>query len=166
MIDFSFFTTEVLALLFSGLAIIVSVWDRYGNIRDTRKSNKKAEKALRLSEGSTELAIRSMISEARFKLNNFQFEYKALKVANREFDNTGFDKILYSYIEDLLNQYDTACMLYFDNKIDRKRFKSQYERELINCVEGNAYKKYFDSDNPRFEGIMRAYAKWRKENKN
>lgn len=162
MIDFSFFTAETIAIIVSSLALIVSVWDRYGNIRDTRKSNKKAEKALRLSQGTTELAIRSMISEARFKLNNFSFEYKSLKIQNPNMDKTGFDKLLFSYIEDLLNQYDTACMLYFDNKIDRLRFKTQYKKEIINCVEARSYKEYFDPEKIRFEGIMKAYLKWKK----
>lgn len=164
--DSSFFTTEVIAIIVSVIALFISIWDRFRNNRDTRKSNKKAEKALRLSQGSTELAIRSMISEARYKLNNFQFEYRSLKVQKPDLDKTKFEPILYSYIEDLLNQYDTACMLYFDNKIDRKRFKSQYHKEISNCVEGGAYKRYFDPKKIRFEGIIKAYKQWKKENKN
>lgn len=142
-------------------ALFISLFDSKENRLQNRKSNKKAEKALRLSQGSTELGIRSSISEGRTRFNTFVFEFKKLQLEYPEADLSGFANIMNVYLEDLLSLYDTACVLYLDKKIDRKRFKKHFMNEIVNSVENPNYREeYFNSEKVKFSGIVEVYEKW------
>jgi len=159
-LDIDFTSIEIITILISGLAIIISIWDRIANNISNKQSDKKAEKALRLAQGVTEIEIRSSISQARQRVDSFALELKKFKLEQPNVDLSTHKKLFYSILEDFFNQYDRACMLYLDKKIDRKRFKKEYKMELINVIENKSYKdRYFRDDDIRFEAIIKVYNK-------
>lgn len=154
---------DVITICISSLAIIISVWDRISNNAANKKSDIKAEKALKLAQGVTEIEIRNSISQARHRVDSFAVELKKFKIDNPTADLISHQTLFYSILEDFINQYDRACMLYLDDKIDRKRFKKEYKQELVNLVENGKYKtKYFSENNLRFESIISVYEKFKK----
>ncbi|MCH4824555.1 hypothetical protein ML462_15385 [Gramella lutea] len=164
MADFyGFSIIDIITISISTLAIIISVWDRISNNLANQKSDKKAEKALKLAQGVTEIEIRNSISQARHRVDSFAVELKKFKIDNPTADLSSHQTLFYSILEDFINQYDRACMLYLDNKIDKKRFKKEYKKELVNLVENGKYKnKYFSKKNLRFESIISVYKKFKK----
>ena len=95
-------TIEILTLIFSIVAIIISI------------------KAIKITQGQVEIEIRNMITSARERYEDILIEFhknrkKSLKEA--------YKKILESSFENYLNSYDEACSKYIDNKIDKVRFK-------------------------------------------
>lgn len=164
----SFFGLTLIEWIPIGISLFALVFtcrDSIENAKQNRRTNKKAEKALRLSQGSTELNIRSSISEGRSRFNSFVFEVKKLELEHPQADLTGFNNLMKGYLEDLLNQYDTACVLYLDKKLDKKWFKKHYRKEIIQSVENPGYKdKYFNPKNVRFPGMVKVYNEWSKAN--
>lgn len=152
---------DLITLGVSLLAIIISVWDRILNNINNKKTDKKAEKALRLSQGITEIEIRNSISQARRRVDDFSLVLQKFQLENPNAGLGTHKKSFYSILEDFFNQYDRGCMLYLDDKIDKKRFKAEYKNEIQNIVEDGKYKKrYFNKKNPRFTSIIAVYNKW------
>lgn len=70
-------------------------------------------------------------------------------------------KLFYSALEDLLNHYERACMLYIDGKIDKERFKKEYSTEIRNLVEKGEYKeRYFPPHTSKYKAILKVYDSW------
>ena len=130
---------EIVALLVSVSALIITYRNRVDNKRQTKKSNEKAERAIKLSEGTVEMGLRNSISNARTNVNS----------AIRDLE------------KDLLNQYERACMLYLDNKLDKDRFKIEYSFEIRNIIEKGEYKdKYFPAHTSKYKAILKVYDEW------
>ncbi|MCX2680751.1 hypothetical protein OOZ15_12430 [Galbibacter sp. EGI 63066] len=153
---------EVITVGIALLAIIVSVWDRILNNIANKKSNKKAEEAIRLSQGISEMELRNSISSARSKINEFSFELKKFKSDKPKEDYSSLEKIFRSILEDYFNHYDRGCRLYLDKKIDRKSFKKEYKKEIKNIIENKNYGEYFDPKKKRYKAILKVYKKWNK----
>lgn len=152
--------SEIITIGIALLAIIISVWDRVLNNRSNNKSLEKAEEAIRLSQGISEMELRNSISSARSKINEFSFELKKFKLDKPNEDYLSLEKIFRANLEDYFNHYDRGCRLYLENKIDQKSFKKEYKKEIKNIVENKNYKEYFNPQKKRFKAIMKVYKKW------
>lgn len=160
---YGFSIIDIITILISFAAIIISIWDRIANNIAIKNSDEKSERALKLAQGVTEIEIRNSISQARHRVDSFAVELKKFKIENPSADLSSHQTLFYSILEDFINQYDRACMLYLDKKIDRKRFKKEYKNELVNLVENGKYKeKYFNHQNIRFKSLMKVYNKIKK----
>ncbi|MDC7998401.1 hypothetical protein [Gilvibacter sediminis] len=152
------FQLEHASIIISILALFVSIIDRLANNHNNKTTMAKAEEAIKISQGAIEIEIRNSISSARTKVNDFGLEYQKTQNENPKKDLSYQKKFFYSIVEDFINQYDRACMLYLDNKIDKDRFRKEYKNEIINVVENKSYKKkYFNPDKPRFESLISVY---------
>lgn len=151
---------DVIVLVLSSLAIIISVWERIANRNANRKTDSKAEKAIRLAQGVTEIEIRNSISNARSRLDDFRIQLVNFKLDRPDENLSPHEKVFYSILEDYFNHYDRACRLYLENKIDRKSFKREYQKEIKNLIENENYKRYFDPKQHRFEAIVKVHKKW------
>jgi hypothetical protein len=59
-------------------------------------------------------------------------------------------------IQDYLNAYEIACMLYLDNKVDRTRFHKAY-KDVIRQIKTTAiFSDYIDS----YNAIITVYNRW------
>lgn len=155
---------DIIAIAISLLAIGISIWDRIANIKNNKRTDLKAEQAIKLSQGVTEIEVRNSISNARSRVDDFGLQLRNFKIEKTKEDLSAHEKIFYSILEDYFNQYDRACRLYLENKIDTKSFKKEYKTEIKNIVENKNYKRYFNPKKERFKGIIKVYKKWNKNN--
>lgn len=151
---------EIITIGISLLAIVISLRDRWLNKKENKETNKKADEAVKLAQGITEMELRNSISSARSKINEFGFELKKFKSDKPKEDFSSLEKIFRSILEDFFNHYDRGCRLYLENKIDRKSFKKEYKKEIQNIVENENYKNYFDPEKKRFKAVLKVYKKW------
>tara|TARA_R100000655_G_scaffold103265_1_gene149606 strand:+ start:1257 stop:1748 length:492 start_codon:yes stop_codon:yes gene_type:complete len=151
---------EIITISISLLAIIISLYDRWINKKENKEINKKAEDAIKLAQGITEMELRNSISTARSKINEFGFEFKKFKSDKPQEDYSSLEKIFRSILEDFFNHYDRGCRLYLEGKIDRKSFKKEYKKEIQNIVENDNYKDYFRTKKKRFPAILKVHKKW------
>ncbi|MEP0388301.1 hypothetical protein [Dokdonia sp.] len=150
--------------IFEGIAIIISIIALGVTIYDRKKAQKAiklSERAIKLSEGNIELSIRSSISEGRKRMNEAMKDVLYFKLDYPKEDTKIIEKLFYSALEDLINQYERACMLYLDDKIDKERFKIEYSKEIRNLVENGNYKeKYFPSHTSSYKAVLNVYGSW------
>lgn len=152
---------EIVALLVSVSALIITYRNRVDNKRQTKKSNEKAERAIKLSEGTVEMGLRNSISNARTNVNSAIRDLENFRLQNPKAELKVMTKLFWSAVEDLLNQYERACMLYLDNKLDKDRFKIEYSFEIRNVIEKGEYKdKYFPAHTSKYKAILKVYDEW------
>lgn len=150
-----------MAIIVSILALMITILSYYSNIKQVEKTNIKAERAIKLSEGNIEIGIRNSISNARVNVNSTIRDLENFKIQNPNADLKTMTKLFWSAVEDLLNQYERACMLYLDNKLDQVRFKTEYSIEIRNVVEKGNYKEmYFPAHTSKFKAILKVYEEW------
>lgn len=153
-------TNEIITILIACAALLISILDRWRNKTENKKSQQKAQEAILLSQGITEMELRNSISNARSKINEFGFQLKIYKSEHKGEDTSSLEKIFASILEDYFNHYDRGCRLYLENKIDRKSFKKEYKKEIKNNVENKNHKEYFDSKKKRYKAILKVYDEW------
>lgn len=151
---------EIITIGISLLAIFISLCDRWINKKENKETNKKADEAVKLAQGITEMELRNSISSARSKINEFGFELKKFKADKPKEDFSSLEKIFLSILEDFFNHYDRGCRLYLEGKIDKKSFKKEYKKEIKNIVENDNYKGYFNPKKKRFPAVLKVYKKW------
>lgn len=151
---------EIITTVIASLALIISVWDRIRNKIENKISKQKAEEAILLAQGITEMELRNSISSARNKINEFGFQLKIYKSEHKKEDTSSLETIFSSILEDYFNHYDRGCRLYLENKIDRKSFKKEYKKEIKNNVENRNYKDYFNPNKKRYKAILKVYKEW------
>lgn len=150
-----------IAVLIALVALIVTLIDRKNRKKEIREADRKAERAIKLSEGNIELAIRNSISEGRHRMNTAIKDLTNFKNLYPDKDPKTFVKLFYSALEDLLNHYERACMLFLDDKIDKDRFRIEYISEIRNLVEKGEYKeRYFPAHTSKYKAILKVYNEW------
>lgn len=152
------YALEIIALVVSVFALIITHLNRVDNKRQIKKSNDKADRAIKLSEGSVEMGLRDSISNARTCVNSAIRDLENFKQHNPDADLKIMAKLFWSSVEDLLNHYERACMLYLDDKLDKVRFKTEYSAEIRNVVEKGEYKeKYFPAHTSKYKALLKVY---------
>lgn len=114
------------------------------------------------SNGNNELFINQRITDTKNDVAE-----KAEKLYNTKHQNGSVEQIefyeqqLKVAIENNLNAYDTACGMYRDRKIDKKRFKKTYKSEIKQLVEGDQCKEFLHpSQTSKFKAIHYVYNEW------
>lgn len=103
-----------------------------------------------MAQGNIELQIRQMISEA---------EYKILDCLENSSEN------LEALKENLLTCYEEACAKYIDNKLDKKRFKEMYSKEIKNLIKSSAFKDQLNPQTTVYTSILHVYKEWFSNNR-
>lgn len=140
---------------------IIAVMAIAAFIYNAMNSSKKYEKLQsdfsklqsNLAAGQAEIAIRTMISNAR---NNYLIAAKECSDDDSSLKTT----ILSASLEDWLNAYDEACAKYLDGKIDKERFKKMYSVEIRQIVEDANTKSYYDGAATRYRATLKVYNEW------
>lgn len=157
---------ESAAVLISVIALGFTIYDRKKQEKNIQETDRKAEKALKLSQGNLELSLRNSISEGRHRLNLAIKDLQTFKLVHPDADITIMKKLFYSSLEDLINHYDRGCMLYLDDKIDKNRFETEYAVEIRNLVEKGEYKeRYFPAHTSKFKAVLKVYDNWENKEK-
>lgn len=121
-----------------------------------------AKEALLIAKGNIEINTKAMISDARKHIENITIQRVHYKAKNPNLDLDIFDDLHFSSTEDLLNAYEKACMLYLDGKIDKERFKKEYNVEIRNLFEKSKHiaEKYLEKKSSSFKALIKVYDEW------
>jgi len=155
-----FSRVEIITIVVSILALLISIIDRLANDSMNKKTMAKADEAFRLAQGITEIELRNSITQARQRVETFAVDLKKFKLEHPKEKLSVYKKLFKSIIEDFLNRYDRGCMLYLDNKLDKSRFKKEYYKEIKNLVESGKYKNKYFNKKERFSSIIIVYKEW------
>ena len=106
----------------------------------------------KVSKGQLEIEIKNMISDKKKAF----LEY-VLKQDNAQ--------VIDFLIEEELNAYEHACILYNENKIDKKSFKKTYFTEITNIIENEDFANIgkFSDVNCKYENLVNVYKEWIKK---
>ena len=75
-----------MAIIISILALMITILSYYSNNKQVKKTNIKAERAIKLSEGNIEMGIRNSISNARVNVNSTIRDLENFKIQNPNAD--------------------------------------------------------------------------------
>lgn len=141
---------DVLAILFSGIGVIISITSLY-----------KSAKADRLNQGQVELTIHQLLNQAKKDIAEINFAIiEKYDINNNKELKESLSKLLNDAIERELNAYEEACAKYLDGKVDKERFKRNYHLEIRNLVENESTKNKFNATTSPFKCILKVYNEW------
>ena len=151
---------EVLSLVASGLAILISAGALWASVSASRKAAKATQEALATQHAQTEFQIREGI-QARSE----QLQSLALELARIPKPDTDSKALVAAALraaqENYLNAYDVACAAYRDGKIDRIRFKKSYEVEIRQLVADSSFRDLlFPATESAFKAILAVHDEW------
>lgn len=164
---------EIVAIVISLVALIVTLIYKE-NQRKTlsaikqefQKVSSQSEKALKTSEGSLEISMKDSISSSRTHLARAAKELKDFRMTHPRKKDAFYQKLFFEALEDYINKYDKACMLFLDGKFDSERFKREYRVEIRRLVEDGDYKeRYFPAHSSKFKAVLKVYENWENQEK-
>lgn len=144
-------TFQLISLILSGIAIVISIVALY------RSSS--------VQRGMIELQISTLIANSQDKVSGISERMlPLLSKSNRseEEEKTleGLRRIFNAHVEANINAYEEACAKYIDGKVDRKRFKKNYQVAIRQLVKKAEYEKYFDGIKSEYHAILKVYKEW------
>ena len=141
---------DILSLVFSSVAFLVSL-----SFTLIYRS-----KLLGIQYANAEMVIRTAVSNARSRVEDFTLEFAKLPEDLSDEKQEALKKALSSRVENVINTYEEACMKYIDNKIDKKRFRKSFQKEIRQLVEDTAHEAYFKEPQSHFHAILKLYKEW------
>jgi hypothetical protein len=162
----------------AGVSTLIAIGSFIYAIRSGRKSHvqsnealEKSKEANKIATGASELSIQSSLSAARKSIHEISIKLTEATggVAPSRIDAQtrrildGLEPVMRSSIEDLLNTYELACGLYLDGKVDRERFRRQYDQEIrgVCTNEAESYKQVLKHPPvSKYAAIWKVYEQW------
>jgi hypothetical protein len=149
-------------------AVAVSIASLVFSWKASQKVDASARENTDIQHAVIENSLRQSIEGASARINDIAglilpFESKKqLNTISKEDELTlqGYHRSLDAAIESWLNTYENACSNYIDGKIDKIRFRRNYDVEIRNLLDRPDLKKYFDSNTSRYKPILKVYRKW------
>lgn len=140
---------EIIAVLVSIFGLGLSTWSIF-----------KAHNAHKIAQGQIELNIHQLLNQTK----KDEMEISVL-IAEKCSDGDKEMKdilmsALNSAIESNLNAYEEACAKYLDGKVDKERFKKNYNIEIRQLVENKNYANYFNPTTSTYKAILKVYKQW------
>jgi len=128
----------------------------------------KSKEAIRISMGESERSTRDLISQARRNMEDRSLYFAELL---KDIENKkepifkASKKALNSAVEDWLNAYENACGKYLDGKIDKKRFRKDFETEIRNFVDDKKKKEIYGQllhpkEKSHYKSIWKVSREW------
>ena len=133
---------QIISAILSILSLVVSIL-AYINSLNSKK----------ISQGQIELQIHQHIAESENNLLN-------ILMKKNEFTDTYFNNILDVALQFNLNAYEEACAKYIDNKVDKKRFKKNYQAPITSIVKEPMYNKFFNPNTSNYRAILKVNQEW------
>ena len=111
---------EKTAIIVSVISALVSIGSIIFSHCAAKKANSIAEEQKMISQGQIELEIHQMISQTKRDVLDI-----ALKIQGNQM---GIVQQAFETAREMnLNAYDEACSKYLDGKVDKERFKKNYQ---------------------------------------
>ncbi len=149
---------EMVALFTSFLALIISIINIHINGVFNKKVKKKSKKHLSQAQQLVEIAINESINLSCDRIEFIRKQIESRRLQN--LDSSLFVNLIQSFEADLYKQYDHACKLYWENKINRERFKRIYKSEIIQLVEGEHQNPNFANQKTEYPNLLRVCKRW------
>jgi hypothetical protein len=129
----------------------------------------KSKEAIRISMGESERSTRDLISQARRNMEDRALYFAELLKDIKNKKEPIFkasEKAVNSAVEDWLNAYENACGKYLDGKIDKKRFRKDFETEIRNLMEEKKKNKIYGKllypkEKSHYKNIWKVYNMWK-----
>ena len=145
-----------LTLIISIISVIIALFSIYKSDKASKNSILLEKK---LSSATNELSIRNNISNARNRVDDILILLAEDNISKSR--KEAIKKVFHSAMEDQLNHYNKACALYLDEKIDKIRFKKDFNNEIRNFFDNKEInKKYFNRNNTRFHALIKINEEW------
>lgn len=84
--------------------------------------------------------------------DSWKFYIQIQKENNPDIDNAAFERVLTSY--------EFACGFYLDGKLDKTRFKKDFENDLRTLIESEATKYDFNLVATPYQSLVSVYKQW------
>lgn len=154
IIDNFFGILSIVVSLFLGLlSATISIVSMMVSFCAQSKANSISATANKMIMGQNEMQIREMISNAKREY----MELALTKCNDKTSDMFVFlERVA---LESVLNAYDEACAKYIDGKIDRKRFKTMYLREIQQVVD--QFSCEIDGFESKYPAILHVNEEWK-----
>lgn len=157
---------EIISTGISLLSLVVAFVALQRSSRDSARTVEIDGEQLKLTHGQLEIDLRKMITEARHRTEDFfskNADFLALPAADLGAeDKSRRERLLvttHSMVEGYLSALDSACGKYIDGKIDKTRFKKDYQREIRQVVQNKDHEEYFKTGHA-YNALMRVYDEW------
>lgn len=136
------------------IALVVSALNVCCYVRLQGKYNDLAKQQTLASVGGLETQLRCAIDTAKSELHRCT---ASLAV---DYQDEILQKCYYSAEESYRNAYEDACAKYLDGKVDKRRFKRIYKREIHNLVTDRDQRQYYPDKNSQYSATMAVYREW------
>lgn len=131
-------------------------------------AKRSSSRTFKLQSATTETEISNSIENAKARLNDMALSLTALTAKEESgaldaVEKSTLDKqriILGSAEQSLVNAYDHACSKYIDGKVDKGRFKKNYQIEIRRLVQNEELKHRFDPITSPHRPILNVYEEW------
>lgn len=158
---------EIASTVLSAGALVVSVLAYLKASRGTDHGLQLTHGQLRTAQGQLEVDLRRMITDAKLRVEELFKEHGEF-LAKAEARLSSAEKkrrerlktSAHAAIEGYLSALDSACGKYLDpGKIDKERFKKDYQREIRQVVQDKAHAEYFGPGHA-YNALMTVYEEW------
>lgn len=119
-----------------------------------------AYNAHKISQGEIELNIHQLLNQTKKDVMDIYLIISEKCSDNAEELRETLNQALNTATERNLNAYEEACAKYLDNKVDKERFKKNYNIEIRQLVEDENNKNKFDATTSVYRAILRVYKEW------
>lgn len=160
-------TNEIVTLVISVCALILSAVAVYKSSKQGDRSNDIGTQSLALSHATIELELRNHVNNAQLRVQDFTAEHaeflgrdKATLSGPEKKRRETLEKIGESNLEGYLNALDETCQKYLDSKVDRARFKKSFQRDIRQAVHDEVHKDYLMAPGHAFTALMKVYEEW------
>jgi hypothetical protein len=154
----------ILTIASASISIISIIFSSRANNTSNRLSgyyNSLVEKNNLFVSGQTELQLSQSIDETKRHLMNITFKIAELPPDADESVKSLLTDLMKSAMESNVNAYESACSLYIDNKIDKKRFKKLYNIEIRRVIEDSSFEEfYIPESTSKYQATWKVYKEW------
>lgn len=120
----------------------------------------KASKAHKIAQGQIELNIHQLLNQTKKDVMEVSLLIAEKTTNNDQAMKDILKQALNTANERNLNAYEEACAKYLDNKVDKERFKKNYNIEIRQLVEDKNNKDKFNATTSPYKAIIKVYKEW------
>lgn len=158
---------ELISTSISLISLVIAIIAILRTSKDAAHSTAVSGHGLKVTQGQAEVELRNMITDSRTRVEDFyaaNAEFLDRDIASLSEEEKKKRNHLKTYaktaVEGYLSALDTACGKYLDpGKSDKIRFKKDYQREVRQTVQSEAYASYFRTGHA-FNALMTVYEEW------
>lgn len=120
------------------------------------------------SQGMIELAIADKIDITEGRISNLSITMAPLFAKSECSELSKEEEVILGIYrttliateQSMLNSYDIACSKYIDGKVDKIRFKKDFQGRIRNLMSDKSLSDYFNNHTSTYQPIIKVYHEW------